>query len=203
MEKELDDIVKKTYELYTKYGIKSISMDDISRNIGISKKTLYTHIKDKEDLVRKVAFYDIKQKKKQFASLKNSNLNAIEELLEVDKFMYKILKNYNHSFDFDLKKYYPTLSNEVCEEKFKGKYEEITNNIEKGKKEGLYRKNIDTDIIAKLHLLRIDTNIELDLYIDYKDNSYKVFKEIITYHLYGICNKNGIKFLEENIKSEF
>ncbi|NTW32950.1 MAG: TetR/AcrR family transcriptional regulator, partial [Bacteroidetes bacterium] len=53
----MEEIIKKVLELYMKFGIKSVSMDDAARELGISKKTLYQYFKDKDELVKKVVAY--------------------------------------------------------------------------------------------------------------------------------------------------
>jgi AcrR family transcriptional regulator len=81
---EFEIILNKVAGLYQKYGIKSVTMDDIARELGISKKTIYNYVCDKDDLVKQVSeFIDRKKDEKLFQHLRDTD-NAIEELLEVN-----------------------------------------------------------------------------------------------------------------------
>src|SRR5665811_2127221 len=107
MNDELKNILLKVRELYMKYGIKSITMDDVARELGISKKTLYQYVTDKDDLVRKFVDYEIDQKQDEVIRCFNIRFNAIEELFEISFFMNKMMRNQNPATEYDLKKYYP------------------------------------------------------------------------------------------------
>ena len=104
MERELNNILDRVIILYRKYGIKSITMDDVARELGISKKTLYQYVDDKNELVNKAVMHDIDRHFYNINCIKNKNLNAIDELLEINRYLTVMLKDYNPSWDYDLKK---------------------------------------------------------------------------------------------------
>ena len=200
MEKELLNILEKVSILYLKYGIKSITMDDVAREFGISKKTLYQYVTDKPDLVEKVMLLIAEKHNSFFKKLRANKINAIEELLEVNKYFTEMLKNYNPSMEYDLRKYYPDLFKKIYEVRRKRMYESIIRNMKKGIKEGLYRRDMDIEIIAKLHVSRIENMYDNEIFTTEELTSAKVFNEIFIYHLRGISNENGIKFLEEKLE---
>ena len=109
MNKELENILVKVGELYHKYGIKSVTMDDVARELGISKKTLYLHVENKNDLVSKVMDYFLDYKDTEFLKILSKKQNAIEELLEVGIYIIKAFRDFNPSTEYDLKKYYPVV----------------------------------------------------------------------------------------------
>ena len=199
MEKELLNILEKVSILYQKYGIKSITMDDVAREFGISKKTLYQYVTDKPDLVEKVMLLIAEKHNSFFKKLRAKKINAIEELFEVNKYFTEMLKNYNPSMEYDLRKYYPDLFKKIYEVRRKRMYESIIRNMKKGIKEGLYRRDMDIEIIAKLHVSRIENMYDNEIFTNEELTSAKVFNEIFIYHLRGISNENGIKFLEEKL----
>ncbi len=200
MEKELLNILEKVSILYQKYGIKSITMDDVARELGISKKTLYQHVTDKTDLVEKVMLLIAEKHNSFFKKLRANKINAIEELFEVNKYFTEMLKNYNPSMEYDLRKYYPDLFKNIYEVRRKRMYESIIRNMKKGIKEGLYRRDMDIEIIAKLHVSRIENMYDNEIFTNEELISTKVFNEIFIYHLRGIANVTGIKFLERKLK---
>ena len=200
MENELLDIVKRSRPLFLKYGIKSVSMDDVSRELGISKKTLYQHVIDKSDLVQKVVETDIDEKICNFDSIITKNLNAIEELFAVNLLMTEINKQINPSVEYDLRKYYPDLYKKIYCIKRDIMLAYIYNNLEKGKTEGLYRTDLDSNVIAKLHVGRIERILDGDLFQQSEITSQRVFNEIFVYHLHGICSVKGLELLNEKLQ---
>jgi len=192
-------IIEKARELYYKYGIKSITMDDVAREMGISKKTLYQEVKNKTELVGKVIDFEIKKRTGEFNELDKSKLNAIEELFEVNRQINNVLEKHNPSMHYDLRKYYPDIFKRLHDSKQNRMLESLIKNLEKGKKEGLYRKEIDSEIIARLQVARAE-NVTENSCVPIKDYiSRKFFSEIFIYHIRGIANSKGIKFLEDNI----
>lgn len=183
-----------------KYGIKSITMDDVARELGISKKTLYQYITDKTDLVKKVVDLEIEEKAVDFSKMNCPGLNAIEEIFEVHKMVRQMLKDYNPSTEYDLRKYYPDLYNQVVKVRRERIYNNTVANLEKGKAEGLYRKELNNEIIAKLQLSRIETAFDDKVFTQEELLSPKLFLEIFVYHIRGIANEKGLQVLEKKMK---
>ncbi|RLD81342.1 MAG: TetR/AcrR family transcriptional regulator [Bacteroidetes bacterium] len=197
---ELKDILSKTFELYEKYAIKSVSMDDVARELGISKKTLYQFVTNKSELVAMVIQSEMELAGKRHENIQTMKLNSIEELFEVSKLMNDRLKNHNPALFFDLKKYYPTLFKKITEIKREKAYESVLNNLKKGIKEGLYRKEVNPDIIAKIYVSRIEQSYDNSIFSIAEVTSIEVFNEVLIYHLHGICNEKGLKILNEKLK---
>ncbi len=77
------------------------------------------------------------------------------------------------------------------EESRKRMYESIRENLIKGQKEGLYRKNMDVDIISRLHMTRLEYKYSSDSFTITELNSEKIMSEIFIYHLHGIVSEKG------------
>lgn len=200
MNEELKHILVKVRELYMRYGIKSITMDDVASVLSISKKTLYKYVNDKDDLVGKVVDQEIEIQQVDSTSIMSSKLNAIEELLMVSKMINHKLKEINPSTEYDLKKYYPHHFQRLVEGRRKRMYYNIAANIQKGKKEGLYREDLNEEVIAKLQVSRIESMMENEIFSIEEFTSPKFFQEIFIYHIRGIANSKGIDFLENKLK---
>jgi DNA-binding XRE family transcriptional regulator len=200
MNGELINILDKVRELYTKYGIKSITMDEVAAELGISKKTLYQHVTDKEDLVSKFIDNEIEIRQKQICECFKIGFNAIEELFEISLYMNKLMREQNPATEHDLKKYYPEQYQKIIKVRREGMYSYILLNLKKGKNEGLYRNDMDDEVIAKLYLSRSESMPISTLYTVEELTSIKIFVELLTYHIRGIATQSGIKELEKNIK---
>ena len=183
-----------------KFGIKSITMDEISRELGISKKTLYNFVSDKDELVGKVLDYEIEIRKKQIYSCSKASFNAIEQLLEISEYMNKLIRDQNPATEHDLKKYYPHHYRQIVKARREGIYNYILKNLKKGKEEGLYRENLNAGIISKLYLSRAESIHLNDLFTVEEFTSWTLFLELITYHIRGISTRKGIVVFEKKIK---
>lgn len=199
---ELKEILARTFELYEKYAIKSVTMDDVARELGISKKTLYQFVAHKNELVEKTIKNEMICAGNQHAKLKTMKLNSIEELFEVGKMMNERLKKHNPALLFDLRKYYPALYKEITKIKREKAYDSVLNNLNKGINEGLYREEIKPDIIAKLYVSRLEQSYDESIFSISEITSIEVFDEIMIYHLHGICNEKGLKILNQKLKEQ-
>ena len=200
METRTLHILEQVSKLYGRYGIKSVTMDDVARHLCISKKTLYEHFKDKEDLVRSILFLEHGIQNKMHNEILARDLNAVEELLEVYNLIHTRFRDYNPSMEYDVRKYYPDLHINIREVRRKNMFESFLNNMNKGKKEGLYRKELNTRIIAKLHVFRVENLYENDLFSIEELISFHVFHELFVYHLHGILSAKGLTFFKKNFK---
>lgn len=195
-------IIERVWGLYQKYGIKSITMDDVSKEMGISKKTLYQHVKNKDELVQLVIQNESEKRFKTFADLSNKNLNAIDELFEVNNIVRDILQDYNPSMEYDLKKYYPHVYTNITDKKRERMYEKVLNNIKKGKNEGLYREEVNEEVIAKLYVSRIENVCETDMFEKNEYTAPDFVLEIMNYHIRGIANEKGIAILKQKLHEQ-
>jgi len=200
MNEELKNLLSKVRCLYMKYGIKSVTMDDVARELGISKKTLYQYVNDKNELVQKVVEMELSDRGEGFSKMNCPDLNAVEEIFEVHKLIQQMLKDYNPSTEYDLRKYYPNLFTQVVTIRRERIYNNTLANLIKGKAEGLYRAELNNELIAKLQLSRIETAFDDKIFTQDELLSPKVFLEMFIYHIRGIANEKGLTVLEKKLK---
>ena len=203
MEK-LNDIQERVTVLYRKFGIKSVTMDDISRELGISKKTLYQFVTDKDDLVNKVILNELRSVTDCLDQVKANAGNAIEELFEVNRFVLNLIKKYSPAYEYDLKKYYPEAFQTLIKAKRERMHACVLENIRRGKKEEIYRNELEEEIIARMHVSRMEHLRDNPMFSIDEMTKTPTFKEMFIYHIRGMANEKGLKILEENIdKYEF
>jgi len=200
MSTESKEIVERVRDLYMRYGIKSITMDDVASQLGMSKKTLYQFVSNKEELVGKVIDLEIELLNKGMECPERDNVNAIEELLFVGKVINKKMKELNYSTLFDLKKYYPHHYERLTNARREKMHINVIRNIEKGQHEGLYRKDLDSNIIARIQISRVEGIVDNDILSVEEFTSERFFTEIFVYHIRGIANQTGIEFLDNKMK---
>jgi hypothetical protein len=125
--------------------------------------------------------------------------NAIEELFEISIFMNKLMRNQNTATEYDLKKYYPVHYQKTLKARREGIFNYIMANLKKGITEGLYRKDLNQEVIAKLYLWRSENTHFDELFTVEEFTSIKLFVELINYHVRGIATEKGIMVLEKKI----
>ncbi|MES2650597.1 MAG: TetR/AcrR family transcriptional regulator [Bacteroidota bacterium] len=187
-------IVEESDKLFCQFGFKSVTMDDIAKHLGMSKKTIYQHFSDKDELVNIL----IKEK----LSTQDCNMdffaakaeNAVEEIFYALTNIHELLSSMNPKLFYDLQKYHPKawLSFKEFKEKNLGKC--ILHNLERGINEGLYRSEIKIDILAQMRLEQVD--LLFSQHNHYTMNKYslvQVMIEITEHFLYGVCNPKGLE----------
>ena len=198
---QLDNrILTKAESLFFKYGIKSISMDDLSRELGISKKTLYQSVENKKELVIQVFQNLIQKEIDAVISIRKDADDAIDEMIEVARYVIPMLLQISPTLIFDIQKYYRDVWL-LCEEFNQQEvFTVIKENIERGIKEGIYREEFHSEIIAKLYVGKTNLVIDEDIFPLKEYNKENLFKEHIQYHIRGIATSKGLKLLEKHFK---
>ena len=196
-------IVEDAGRIFWAKGIRSVSMDDVARELGISKKTLYLYVRDKDDLVTKVLSHTSCRFHEHIGRIQEQGLNAIDEMYAIAHYIAGESAKFHPSVYFDLAKYHP----EACRIMDKGKQVEVVDmvaaNMEKGIREGLYRDNVNVPLIAKLYVVRFDQamSIELGRLTD-RFSVADINWELFRYHIRGIASKKGLDHLEKKVTKD-
>lgn len=199
MEEKKAHILKNVGKLYLKFGIRSVTMDDVASEFGISKKTLYQYFSDKEDLVSQVLSYYIKNPVFDFNA--ESNGNAIDRHFALRHHISSVLKYFNNSIEYDLKRLYPVLHNKVHRFKRERIYNSTIINISEGIEQGLFRPDLDAELIAKLQVGRMlfTLNADNEIFTEGEVASMDLFDKVTEYHMHAICTEKGIKYYKEQL----
>jgi len=193
MDNKLKDIVSKSCKLFQKYGIKSVSMDDIARECGISKKTLYESVKDKHDLVKKAIDFEFNKGSHTPHTVDFANFNAVDVLFIVYRSAIDFFKDFNMSMEYDLRKYYPDLYSKSKAKRRKHIYERMVMNMEQGRKEGFFREDFNIDLIAKIHVVKVEGLLQTDIFDDTDYTIVDIFRELFSHHFMAIATEKGVK----------
>lgn len=202
MEEKKMEIVKSALDVYMKFGIKSVTMDEMARQLGVSKKTLYLHVRDKNELVEQSLLLDHECVMEGMDDIFERNLNAIEELLEIGRYMVKTLGSIHPSIFFDLRKYHPNALKKSQTHKYDAMRKRIVDNLNTGMEEGVYRDNLTPDILSRLHMGTIDMVMSGEVIPATEFRVDEVYSEFFRYHIRGIASKKGLECLKELIHND-
>ncbi len=195
-------LVDEAVKVFWTYGIKSVTMDDMSARLGISKKTLYQHVKDKNDLVAKVLRHVRTQFKEAIDEELAKELNAIDELFAITNRVAGQLRGIHPSIHFDLEKYHPEAFHEMLENKRSEIYGCMAANMQRGIREGVYRDDLDIPMIAMIYIARFDLVFDGELFPPEQFNMDDLHWELFRYHIHGIASAKGLKYLQKKVAKE-
>jgi AcrR family transcriptional regulator len=194
-------ILQEAHDLFMQYGLKSVSMDDLSRKLGISKKTIYLHFSDKDALVKSVVERVLTTNTKLHIEERTKSINAIHEEFLIIELMGTLFKTMNPSILFDMQKYYPDAFVYFLQHKnniIKGM---IRENLQRGLEEGLYREEINLDILTRYRVESVVMPFNTEFQQGLKKELTELCREISIHFLYGIATTKGQKLIEKYKKS--
>ena len=202
MDEKLKTILIKARDVSFTYGIRSMSMDDISRKLGISKSTLYKYVKNKTDLVDKILEFEREGFKKIFDEYDFKGVNAIDILLIVSKEVSKNFKTVNPSITFELKKYYPELYQKHINQRTDFIFQKIKINLQKGISQGMYREDLSIELAARLYISRLLDLHNEELFPTEKFSFQTLFNFMFENWIRGIARPEGTKYFEQQFERE-
>lgn len=192
------EILNTTRALFMRYGIKSVTMDDIARELGISKKTLYQSFENKLDLIEKTFEEHVKDEINLMEEVKNSARDSIDEILKIARYVIQMLRKTSPTVMYDLEKYYRRTWLEVKQLHSRHIYNYIVDNIHRGIAKGLYRSEINPKLIARIYVANTSGQLEIN---PLETNLEEMVREYTIYHIHGIATPRGIERLNAYLDS--
>lgn len=190
------------FELFKKFGIKAVTMEQISNACGISKKTLYKFVSNKSDfLFQSFSFFAQSTEGVLYEVLEKNGGNAIDDLFAIERFAEKHMRGDEDRFIGQLEQYYPELALRLKKKREELVFKITQDNLRKGMKEGLYRQDIAVDHITILyygHILATHENNIAERPADLDE----LRQTSLRYHIRGIASDKGIQYLNQIINNE-
>ncbi len=195
----MNDLLKNISTLFKKYGVKSVTMDDIAKKFGISKKTLYQHYKNKDDVIDKVAHYEFKQEIDELEKLCIQHKHVIDQLYAISKFIIKSNLLLSPSLIYSMEKYYHQTWEEIISHRKEFVLNLIDKNFQEGIKQGIYRRGINLSVIKLFYTFLLNVK-SVEFFNDRPREKFNdTFNTIFSYHIRGIANNVGIEYLEKQL----
>ena len=196
MDDKKQEIIIRTLDLFEKRGVKSLNMGSISSLQHISKKTLYNYFKDKNDLVCSCMSFELDRSSKDVEAIVKKDLNAIDQSYEMSQYVINQLTNMNPTLFTELEAFHPEALKlfEVHQKDCIG--QTIRKNIEKGIKEGLYRPDLNIEIVTSIYMTLMYNLISARLVNTNNFSFSEIYMEFFKYHIYGISSEKGQSYLK-------
>nr|WP_299382533.1 TetR/AcrR family transcriptional regulator [Allomuricauda sp.] len=196
-----EKILHKATEMFLTLGFKSVTMDDLANEMGISKKTIYSHFENKTKLVEESTmdmFWFISNGIDEIIALQR---NPIEELYEIKRFVMMHLKNEKSSPQYQLQKYYPKIHQALKGKQFEVMQECIVDNIKRGMEMGIYRANLNVEFISRIYFSGVTSIKDNDIFPVQLFSMIQLMDDYLEYHLRGITTVKGKEILNSIINS--
>jgi len=193
-----EKIIKKAGELFLKVGFKSITMDDIAKEMGISKKTIYKYFENKELLIEATTAVVHEDVHLAINDVMGKGHNAIAENFEIKSMLSKMFEVSATSPMYQLKRHYPSIYEQIILREADKRDVFFKQNIEKGIAQGLYRKDVNADTYAKFYYMLIFSIKEAT---SQESEAQKLELEALEYHIRALATPEGIQELENQLKN--
>lgn len=201
MEKRTE-IIAKAGEMFMRFGVKSVSMDDLSREMGISKKTIYTHFADKNLLVEEVLTAHLCILQNRCECTFGTCENAMQELYTIINLAANEMNTIHPSVIFDLQKYHPKVWKLIEKHENEFVLPFIRDNIERGRKEGLYRNDFDSEVVAQIYVTINDSIFKRTISGSSETSMLQLFNESFRFILFGMATPEGKKYIRKHLTNE-
>lgn len=191
-------ILHAAFELFFRYGIKSVTMDDIAKHLSMSKKTIYLYFRDKDEVVNTLMERSLQKDREDFHAIAEKAGNVVEEVFEMMRKMNDIFSTINPNIFYDLRKYHPKTWELF--HKFKTEFilEQVEKSLEKGKKDGFVRTDVNSKLLAKLRGEELEMGFNPAIFPPDKFRILDVQIAFVEHFLYGICTLKGHKLINKH-----
>ena len=192
-----DHIIAEADSLFCQYGIKSVTMDDIAKHLGMSKKTIYLHFSDKNELVVNLMRNKIENQVCMMDKSVDESSDAVQEVFTAVTNMKGMLSKVNPMLFYDLQKYHPQAWAFFKAFREKNLFKIINQNLKRGIKEGYFRPEINLNILTRMRIEQVDSAFNQTTYPINDFNISQVITELTEHFLYGICTLKGHKLINK------
>ncbi len=190
-----NEILHKATQMFLDLGFKSVTMDDLAKELAISKKTIYSFFDNKTALVECCTLQLCKTISANIKELATKNLHPIDELFEVRQIVRRFLKNEQSSPQYQLQKYFPSLFKKLKDEQLMMMREFLMRNLSKGIEIGVYREDLNPEMVFRLYFYTYFSLRDPQLYPEKIFNAQELIFEHINYHIRGIATPKGADYL--------
>jgi TetR/AcrR family transcriptional regulator, cholesterol catabolism regulator len=192
-----DKIISGSQKMFIKHGIRSITMDMIAEQLGISKRTIYETFKDKDELLKCCIEAATDEQMAIVEKIMTDSVNIIEAMIKVVKHNVTILNSVSPLFFHDIKKYYSKLNEHTIENNDKQSITHIIDLLNRGIQENLFRRAINVEIVAILLSEQFRVLGNHDIFPEEKFSKAEIFENIVINFMRGIATKEGLALIEK------
>lgn len=196
-----EKIINAADSLFNRFGIRSVSMDDIARELTMSKKTIYQYVADKNEIVKMITMMHLNRERAEFAEVLATSSNALEELYNLSLCLRRHIGEINPSLLFDMQKFHPESWELWIEFKDGFIKNSVFNVIERGKKEGYFRPDINAEILATFRIESIELTFDPNIFPKEKFDFREVQMTLYDHFVHGLLTVKGQEIYDNMVNA--
>ena len=201
MEKLLNDpkqfeLLQRVTEVFLTKGLKVTTMDEVANSLNVSKKTLYKYVNNRPELITKCFEIHVYNNINTINKILDLKLNAIEEQIAIAKHFHNTSKKISPNTAIDAITYFPKAWAIYSNYRQTYVLDIIINNLKKGIEEGLYCKEMNAEIVARIYDNKFVTVFDSKVFPSKTFSMSEVYLSFINHHLRGIATDKGREILD-------
>lgn len=197
-----DRILNVARDLFLGYGLRNVTMDHISRELGMSKRTLYEKYPTKKEIVITITKYTLDYHEREYKNLLKKSRDAVDEVLILMEHLSNMFARLNARMIFDMQKYFPEAWQLFQNHRKQFMLKKIIDNLRKGIKEELFRRDINVEVLALMRLEQIQQVLDPKIFPSEKFSVSEIHRQLLLHYLYGISTSKGHKAINEYLRVE-
>jgi AcrR family transcriptional regulator len=186
-----EQILAESERLFWQHGVRSVTMEDIARQLSISKKTIYQHFNDKEDILCQIMQAKAEADVVEMTCIANVTPNSIEEMMEMLQMISKKQEQVNPCLFAEVRRYYSQAYNLIRQHVDNYIMKRIANNILRGKEDGIYRDDINPLVMARIRVEQIELALSSDFMLPGEINRLVIQCELTHHFVRGMLTEKG------------
>lgn len=196
------NILEGAKNLFMQFGLKSITMDDIARKVGVSKKTIYQFFSDKNSIVFKSVHEHFSDHRKEIENVLDNSKDAIEAIYRISRCMKMQVETINPTVLYDLQRYFPKAHKRFLEFKNTFIKERMKKILDEGIKAGYFRKEINPEIIIIQRIEQVQLAFNNDIYPRDKFDFKEIHEQLFDHFLHEILTEKGKEKYNQYLNEE-
>lgn len=186
-----EKILAEAEKLLWKLGVKSVTMDDIARQVGISKKTIYQHFADKDNIVFEVTKSHLERDQQEMNCMVGASADPIQELLSMSDMMRRNMHEINPSMLLDIERHYPKAWGVFLDFKEKHILTSLLANLRTGVEQGLYRSDLDIEVMARMRIESVQLAFDDRVFPNARTSMLGIQEQLLHHFIRGILTEKG------------
>lgn len=200
LDKQQQERIRRIENLFFRHGIKAITMDDVARELGISKKTLYQIVPSKKDLVQMIVRGHMEIQQETCKQIRLEAKDALDEMLGIIESDIHDFQKIKSNMFYELQRYYRPAWNTVLEYGNSFMMPIIKENLEWGQREGIYRKELNIEIVTRIHMAQTFSLFDNHWFPIGSQPLHSVVEESFMLYLHGLLSTKGRELLAKKLE---
>lgn len=193
------EFLTRVADLFLEFGAKTLTMDEVAREFGISKKTLYQRYRNKEALLEDVLHLKLQEIIDKMQQLDLEIDNAIDRMLCRDEVIDKAVDSNNTVLIKQLLRYYPSIFSTHMQNFYEKFSDVLIHNIQRGRKQGFYRDDFDERIYSKF-FFQLIMSYDSSTFVDVSEIERLEYQNgVMEFYLQAITTEKGKQYLKSII----